>query len=389
MTWQTLPFLDVFKDASGGNVKTPQKDFLESGEIPVVDQGQSLIAGYVNDRSRVCKTKQPVIIFGDHTRAIKYIDFEFAMGADGTKVLVPKLDSDTKYLFYALRAVNVPDAGYSRHYKFLKETVIPFPPLAEQKRIAAILDAADALRAKRRESLAQLDALVQSTFLEMFGDPVTNPKGWESVSGSDSSLGCIQDLANVADVIDCKHRTPLYTDEGYPVVRPRDVREDGIAFDNCVKTSREEFADLTEKRLPRVGDIVYSRNATFGVASLVTTSEKFAIGQDVCLIVPRNINSVYLFYLLNSHFVRRQLGLATSGSTFKRINLKAIRKLKILVAPETVQKRFEAFYVEQNQLRILMHRSEAELDALFASLQHRAFAGELSSEDAERVASVA
>jgi type I restriction enzyme, S subunit len=260
----------------------------------------------------------------------------------------------------------------------LKSTLVPLPPLAEQKRIAAILDAADALRAKRRESLAQLDALLQSTFLEMFGDPVTNPKGWESVSGDDSPFGYIEDLSNVADVIDCKHRTPVYTDEGYPVVRPRDVREEGISFDNCVKTTAEELADLTEKRLPSRGDIIYSRNATFGVASLVTTSEQFAIGQDVCLIVPRTLNSVFLYYLLNSHFVRRQLGLATSGSTFKRINLSAIRKLKILVPPQVLQEKFESIFTKHRQLCKQLHRSKAELDVLFASLQHRAFNGELS-----------
>lgn len=129
MTFQELPFLDVFKDASGGNIKTPQEEFLEEGDIPVVDQGQGLVAGFVNDRLRVCNAAPPVIVFGDHTRAIKYVDFEFAMGADGTKVLVPKVEgSDMKYLYYALNAIEIPAAGYSRHYKFLKETRIPFPP---------------------------------------------------------------------------------------------------------------------------------------------------------------------------------------------------------------------------------------------------------------------
>ena len=178
MSFQKLSFLDVFKDATGGSIKTPQTEFLEEGEFPIVDQGQALVAGFVNDRSRVCRVNPPVIVFGDHTRVIKYVDFEFAMGADGTKVLVPKVESDTKYLYYALKAIEIPAAGYSRHYKFLKETQIPLPPLPEQRRIAEILDKADALRAKRRATLAQLDILTQSIFLDMFGDPATNPKGW-------------------------------------------------------------------------------------------------------------------------------------------------------------------------------------------------------------------
>ncbi|MEB3122309.1 MAG: restriction endonuclease subunit S, partial [Snowella sp.] len=176
LKFKKLPFLEVFNDVSGGNIKTPQKDFLDQGKIPVVDQGQQLVAGYVNDQTRICKTKPPVIIFGDHTRAIKYVDFDFAMGADGIKVLVPKIESDPKFLYYVLCSLNIPNAGYSRHYKYLKETEIPLPPLDEQKRIARILDAADELRAKRRQALAELDTLLQSTFLDMFGDPVTNPK---------------------------------------------------------------------------------------------------------------------------------------------------------------------------------------------------------------------
>ena len=129
MSFQNLPFLDVFRDATGGSIKTRQTEFLKEGEFPVVDQGQALVAGFVNDRSRVCRVNPPVIVFGDHTRVIKYVDFEFAMGADGTKVLVPKVESDTKYLYYALKAIEIPAAGYSRHYKFLKETQIPLPPL--------------------------------------------------------------------------------------------------------------------------------------------------------------------------------------------------------------------------------------------------------------------
>ena len=122
--------------------------------MPVVDQGQSLVAGFVNDLSSACKVELPVIVFGDYTRALKYVDFAFAMGADGTKILVPAVESDVKYLYYALKSLNIRSAGYSRHFKFLKEKRIPFPPLAEQKRIAAILDAADGFWAEAADPRA-------------------------------------------------------------------------------------------------------------------------------------------------------------------------------------------------------------------------------------------
>ena len=121
-------------------------------------------------------------------------------------------------LYYALKAIEIPAAGYSRHYKFLKETKIPLPPLVEQKRIAGILDAADALRVKRREALAELDTLLQSTFLDMFGDPVTNPMGWE-----------IPALSEVTDEI---YRYPtyfgiVYQNEGVPEIRGELIGKDG------------------------------------------------------------------------------------------------------------------------------------------------------------------
>jgi len=106
--WQKLPFMHVFADETGGNIKTLQSDYESSGEFPIIDQGQALIAGFTNDSSRVCNSKLPVIIFGDHTKTLKFIDFNFCLGADGTKVLKPKIKADERYLFYFLQTVHIP-----------------------------------------------------------------------------------------------------------------------------------------------------------------------------------------------------------------------------------------------------------------------------------------
>ena len=218
MRLKIVPFLDVFEDVSGGNIKTPQSEFLAEGDVPVVDQGQGLVAGYVTDKSRVCKAKPPVIVFGDHTRIIKYVDFQFAMGADGTKVLASRNGDHPKYLYYALQAIQIPSAGYSRHYKFLKETEIPLPPLAEQKRIAGILDAADALRAKRRDTLAQLHQYRGSAFSNLFGKPLSDSR-WQ-----------IMEVGEVGDVQLGRQRAPKYQTGKHtkPYVRVANVYEDEI-----------------------------------------------------------------------------------------------------------------------------------------------------------------
>jgi type I restriction enzyme S subunit len=113
----------------------------------------------------------PAIIFGDHTKSFKFIDFPFCLGADGTKVLRPKTDTHEKYLYWYLQTVKIPDAGYSRHFKYLHRSDILLPPLDEQKRIAAILDAADALRAKRSQALSELNRLTEAIFNKMLGNP--------------------------------------------------------------------------------------------------------------------------------------------------------------------------------------------------------------------------
>lgn len=178
---ETLPFLDVFADKTGGSPKVQTAEYLASGLFPIIDQGRRQVAGYSNEESLLAADHGPVIIFGDHTRILKYVEGPFILGADGTKVLVPKIDADARYLFHYLRFVDIPSAGYSRHFKFLKEVRIPLPPVPEQRRIAAILDKADHLRIQRHEALAHLDALTQSIFHSMFGDPVSNDSDFETV----------------------------------------------------------------------------------------------------------------------------------------------------------------------------------------------------------------
>jgi type I restriction enzyme S subunit len=138
-TWVIRDFAKIVSDNSGGNKKLAKTEFLESGEIAIVDQGKELIAGYYNNLTFLVKTKPPYIVFGDHTRIFKFIDFPFIMGADGTKVLQPKDNNcSTKFLYYFFLSINIPETGYNRHFKYLKELQIPLPPLEQQKKIASI-----------------------------------------------------------------------------------------------------------------------------------------------------------------------------------------------------------------------------------------------------------
>ena len=121
----------------------PKSLYKKIGRWPVVDQGKKFFAGRVDDETKVIHSKEPIIIFGDHTRIFKYVDFEFALGADGTKPLLAKEGFSSKYLYYALDNLDFPTRGYNRHYTVLKGMRIAKPSLSEQYEIVSILDVID------------------------------------------------------------------------------------------------------------------------------------------------------------------------------------------------------------------------------------------------------
>ena len=175
------PFDDVFVDCTKLGTKIKTEEYHETGKHIIIDQGQSEIAGYT-DLDNGLFEDVPVIIFGDHTRVIKYVDKPFFIGADGVKVLRSKYENaNYKYLYYALKNTKIPNTGYNRHYKWLKEVQIAYPNLNKQAEIVSILDTLQSIIAHRKQQLIKLDELVKARFVEMFGDPIDNPMGWKKM----------------------------------------------------------------------------------------------------------------------------------------------------------------------------------------------------------------
>ncbi len=140
MSWKTLPFEECIE-----KVKIPfklsKKNYKEKGNFPVISQESNLISGYHNNKEHIFSVDKPIIVFGDHTCVLKYIDFNFVCGADGVKIIKPISEIDTKFFYYVLKILAPNTKGYARHYKLLKDLEISFPALIEQQRIVAKLDA--------------------------------------------------------------------------------------------------------------------------------------------------------------------------------------------------------------------------------------------------------
>jgi type I restriction enzyme S subunit len=367
--WQKLPFDEVVADESGGNLKTPQSEFLDEGEFAVVDQGKELVSGYVNDRTRLCRSPLPVVVFGDHTRCVKFVDFPFCMGADGIKVLRPKVEADVKYLYHYLRQLRLYDGGYDRHFKYLKRAEVVLPPLPEQRRIADVLDRAEALRAKRRAALAQLDSLIQSLFLDLFGDPATNPKGWPK-----NKLGDIADK-----ITDGEHQTPQRTTHGIKLLSARNIRDGFIDVADVDYVSPEEHERIKRRCNPEPGDVLISCSGTIGRVATVTTSEPFSLVRSVALIKPKKdvIDSTFLEYHLRTPALHAKMQRSANASSQANLFQGQIRELPTTLPPLPLQREFARRVQAVEKLKTAQRASLGELDALFATLQHRAFRGEL------------
>jgi len=251
---------------------------------------------------------------------------------------------------------------------------IPLPPLAEQQRIAAILDQADALRTKRRAALAKLDTLLQATFLHMFGDPITNPMGWE-----------VKPLSEVAKVKGGLQISGIR--KNYPIeiayLRVANVYRDRLALDE-IKILKVNDQELKRTSL-KTGDILvvegHGNPNEIGRSAVWDGSIEPCVHQNHLIRVQANqemILPTYMSNYLNSEGGRRQLiraGKTTSG--LNTINSNQVRKIKILVPPLQLQKKYLDQVYKIRAVKENHTRSLEKLNNLFHALQQRAFKGEL------------
>jgi type I restriction enzyme S subunit len=160
-SWTWVPCNDFWVDHTDAQRKVPQNAYLAKGALQVVDQGADLVGGFTDDIAKQSRAPLPVIVFGDHTRAVKYVDRPFVQGADGVRVLCAARGVEPLFAYHALRCVRLPDKGYSRHFKFLKATQFPLAPLAEQQRIVAKIGSLSQKSRRARDQLGHMHRLVE------------------------------------------------------------------------------------------------------------------------------------------------------------------------------------------------------------------------------------
>ena len=384
--WEVVEFEQCINKGHTRVGKVKQQEYKECGKYPVIDQGQSLIAGYWDGEKDVYQGKLPVIIFGDHTRNIKYVNFPFVAGADGVKVLVPNtLTIYPMFFYFALINLKIPNRGYNRHYSLLRESRIPLPPLSEQQKIAAVLSSIQEAKEKTEAVISAAKGLKKSMmkYLFTYGPvPVTDA---ENVPLKETEIGIVPEeweVIGIKEVIDLRRGVSWRKAEankegiGIPVIGIPNIKEDGsIDFANTYFLNK----NVKKEKLLQEGDILFvgssgsirhvGRNLL--IRELPENTFTYASFTFLGRVKQGKAISKFIYYLLNSSHVNfeKYARRASDGKyNFQLTQFKNEQKLPLPPLPE--QQKI-AFILSAIDEKIEAEESKKQaLEDLFRSMLH-------------------
>lgn len=344
-------FDEIFIDETKYGVKVQTSEYRDCGKYVIIDQGQNQIAGYT-DREEGVFEHVPVIIFGDHTRIIKYIDEPFFLGADGVKVLSCKdNNANYKYLYYALKNAKIPDTGYNRHFKWLRKICIKYPDVDRQKEIVIVLDMMSDIIKKRKKEIKYLDDLIKARFVEMFGDPVSNPMGWEKVKLSQ----CLVSIDNGKSFV-CGANSRTGNE---PAILKLSAATYGYykSEENKAMIDMNQFVEDAEVHS---GDLLFTRKNTpelVGMCAYVyDTPAKLMIPDLIFRLNTSNhCDKIFLWKLIDHDLFRACIGKIATGSAKSMSNISKERLLGlcIILPPIELQQQFADFVRKIDKLKLL------------------------------------
>lgn len=387
--WEWVKLNEISDKVSLNKIKIKQKQYLQEGKYPVIDQGQDLIGGYFNDEKLIVPNEPPYIIFGDHTKIKKFINFKFIPGADGVKVLKPKKNIDPKFLFYSLFTIKIEDKGYARHFQLLEKELFPLPSFSTQTLIVSKIEELFSELDKGNEDLKtsqqQLKTYRQSVLKYAFEGKLTNkkvkegelPKGWEYV--------------NISSVIEKpKYGTSKKCDygiDGIGVLRIPNISK-GI-----VDSSDLKFAKFDDKEIETYslieGDILTIRSNgsvdLVGKCALISKKDEGYLYAGYLIRlrpIMSKINPKYLINILSSIDLRNQIeDKAKSTSGVNNINSEELSTLKIQLPPleeqNQIVQEIESRLSVADKMEESIAQSLQQAESLRQSILKKAFSGEL------------
>ena len=362
-----IPFL------SSKNVKE-NRFILDSYNHVSLEDHRALTKNNKPEKNDILYTR--VGSFGE--AAVVDFDFEFSVFVSLTLIKPDHSKVDNRYLMRYLNSEKVKFLAkqsttgigvQNLNVKVVREFPIPLPPLAEQCRIAAILDKADAIRRKQQQAIDLCDQFLKALFIDMFGDPATNPKGWE-----------VKKLEEITHKItDGTHKTPVYMSEGVKFISAKNINKDAsINWQDTKFISSEEHEFLFKRCNVEKGDVVLTKSGSLGTAAIINVDFDFSLFESLALIKPKSeILNVYLKQLLNLDAFKRIYDSSTKGVAIKHLHLKEIRSFPIVLPPLDLQNKFAEIVKKTEAKKAKMQKSLERLNDNFNALSQKAFKGEL------------
>lgn len=374
--WVECQFSDCIDKISISN-KLKQKEYLLEGEYPVIDQGHFFISGYSNDRSLLLEIEQPVIIFGDHTRCFKYVDFPFIAGADGIKVLNPKQIFNSKLFYYFCLALNFPNKGYSRHYQYLEKTIMHIPPLNEQRRIVEKIESEFAKIDEGLEHLEnakeQIKQYRQSVLKSAFDGKLYKTSEWTK-----KNIGEITSKI-IGGGTPSKNITQYYEGE-IPFMTVKDMTS-SRPIDTEWHITQEAVENSSTNIIPKDTIIIATR---VGLGKIVRVNFETTINQDLkALILKECIDKDFCEYLIiykTPEIISKGRGTTVKGITLEELkdikfNLPSLNEQKRIV--EEIEKRFAV----ADEVEKVVEENIEKAKQLKQSILKKAFEGRLVPQD--------
>jgi len=362
------------KTKVGRQHQIPSKEIAPIGAFPVVDQGQDFISGYCDDPEKVIDFDLPLIIFGDHTRCFKFVDFPFVLGADGTKVLFPnKKLYDPKFYYFALKSLDIPSRGYNRHFKFLKERSLPLPPLLEQRKIAHILSTVQRAIEAQERIIATTTELKKALMQKLFTEGLRNepqkqteigpvPESWEVVPLS--SVCRFQSGGTPSK------QNPEFWQGSIPWVSPKDMKHPRL--NDVPDHISQEALESGSKLAPAGSVFVVVRGMILAKTVPVALAEiPMAINQDMKAIVPGpKLRSDFLLYALETLRENLFKKVGRSGHGTCTLMGDEVAAFKIPLPDLQTQEEIASAIQKLERKKELHEQKQTQLQDLFRTLLH-------------------
>lgn len=384
--WKWVRIGKIFIDVTDSQKKIKQKEYLLKGKWPVIDQGQHFIGGYSDADELIYTDELPVIIFGDHTRNVKYIDFQFIQGADGVKVLKPQSFIYSKFLFWLLKGIPFPSLGYRRHFPVLKKMVAPLPPLDEQQRLVARIESLfaklDAAKAKVQSVFDAHETRKAALLHDAFAGKLTAK--WREARGVTGDVYQSVPLADVCkSIFDGDHMPPPKSSRGIPFLVISNVNKGKLDFSETRFVPQDYYDKLTDTRKPESSDVLYTLVGTYGIPVLVDTDRAFCFQRHMALLKPNEeaVLQRYLWYALRQRNFYQSATKIAKGTAQLTVPIKGLRQLTIPMTSLPEQQEIVAILDRllgrEEEVRQSAESVLAAIDSMKQSILARAFRGEL------------